>query len=91
MSNRFQALLNEEASCLDAFTKAKNGLESVREKLTDEKTKAQLKIKAKRDEQAKILAKLQAEIDEEKEAIDFVNAQSKTVGKKIKSISKIIG
>ena len=91
MSQRFQELLKEEASCLDAFVKAKQGLEKVQDKLAAEKEKAQEAIKAKRAKQAEILAKIQAEIDEETEAINFVNRESKTVGKKIKSISKIVG
>jgi len=89
--SRFTELLNEEASHLDAFTKAKNGLESVKVKLAAEKEKAQATIKAKREEQAKVLARLQAEIDAEVEAINFADRTSKSVSKKIKSITKIVG
>lgn len=85
---RFEGLLEEQAQHLDAFVKAKEGLEDVREKLAIAKLDAQTKIEAKREEQAKILAKLQGEIDEEKSAIDFVAQESKRVSKKIKSIKK---
>ena len=91
MSARFQELLKEQDEHLSAFTKAKNGLVKVKEKLSLEKDKAQAKIQVKREEQAKALAKLQVEIDAEVEAIKFADSQSKIVGKKIKSISKITG
>lgn len=88
---RFEGLLEEQAEHLSAFVKAKEGLESVQDKLAAAKLDAQIIIEKKREEQAKILAKLQSEIDEEKAAIDFVRLETKKVSKKIKSITKIVG
>lgn len=91
MSKRFEGLLAEQAEHLSAFVKAKEGLESVKDKLAVAKVDAQATIEKKREEQAKLLAKLQADIDEEKAAIDFVVLETKKVSKKIKSINKIVG
>ena len=88
---RFEGLLAEQAQHLDAFVKAKQGLEDVENKLALAKSDAKVKIEVKREEQAQALAKLQTEIDEENAAIAFVDLESKRVKKKIKSIKKIVG